>query len=162
MAVTRNITATYRGPGRVVTGLLALGQREDRALAYLMAGCFLVFIAQMPRLAREAHLNGEDLNMSLGATLMAWVFIMPLVLYVIAALSHLIAKMFKGRGTPFGARLALFWALLASSPLMLLNGLVAGFVGPSLELQIVGFLWFAIFIWFWLSGLIAAERTEAP
>lgn len=161
MAVTRNITATYRGPGRVVTGLLALGQREDRALAYLMAGCVVVFIAQLPRLAREAHLNGEDLNMLMGATLMAWVFIAPLVLYAVAALSHLVAKLLKGRGTPFGARLALFWALLASSPLMLLNGLVAGFVGPGIELQIVGFLWFAFFIWFWLSGLIAAERTEA-
>ena len=72
MAVTRNITATYRGPGRVVTDLLAMGQREDRALAYLMAGCVTVFIAQMPRLAREAHLTGEDLNMLMGATLMPW------------------------------------------------------------------------------------------
>ncbi|MEE4186911.1 MAG: YIP1 family protein [Roseobacter sp.] len=160
MAVTRNITATYRGPGRVVSGLLALGQREDRALAYLMAGCIVVFIAQLPRLAREAHISGEDLDMLMGATLMAWIFIAPLVLYCVAGLSHLVAKLFKGRGTPYGARLALFWALLASSPLMLLNGLVAGFVGPGVELQAVGFLWFAFFLWFWLSGLIAAERTE--
>ncbi|MGA9254277.1 MAG: YIP1 family protein [Roseobacter sp.] len=160
MAVTRNIAATYRGPGRVVTGLLASGQREERALAYLMAGCLVVFIAQMPRLAREAHITGEDFDMLMGATLMAWVFIAPLVLYCVAALSHLLAKLFKGHGTPYGARLALFWALLASSPLMLLNGLVAGFVGPGIELQAVGFLWFAFFIWFWLAGLIAAERTE--
>ncbi|MFK7745327.1 MAG: YIP1 family protein [Roseobacter sp.] len=160
MAVTRNITATYKGPGRVVTGLLALGQREDRALAYLMAGCMVVFIAQMPRLAREAHLTGQDLNMMMGGTLLAWIFIAPLVLYCVAALSHLVARLFKGKGTPYGARLALFWALLASSPLMLLNGLVAGFIGPGLELQAVGFLWFAIFIWFWLGGLIAAERPK--
>lgn len=161
MTVTRNITATYRGPGRVVSSLLSMGQREDRALAYLMAGCAVVFIAQMPRLAREAHLTGEDLNMMMGATLMAWIFIAPLVLYCVAAVSHLIAKLFKGRGTPYGARLALFWALLAASPLMLLNGLVAGFIGPGIELQVVGFLWFAFFTWFWLSGLITAERSEA-
>ncbi|AEI93847.1 hypothetical protein [Roseobacter litoralis] len=160
MAVTRNISATYRGPGRVVTGLLALGQREDRALAYLMSGCIIVFIAQMPRLAREAHLSGEDLNMLMGATLMAWVLIAPLVLYCLAAVTHLVAKLFRGQGTHYGARLALFWALLASSPLMLLNGLVAGFVGPGIELQAVGFLWFAFFCWFWLGGLIAAERGQ--
>ena len=160
MAVTRNIRATYKGPGRVVTGILALGQREDRALAYLMAGCLVVFVAQMPRLARQAHLTGEDLNMLMGATLMAWLFIAPLALYCLAGLSHLIAKLFKGKGTSFGARLALFWALLASSPLMLLNGLVAGFIGPGIELQIVGLLWFAFFMWFWLGGLYAAERTE--
>ncbi|MEM9578356.1 MAG: YIP1 family protein [Pseudomonadota bacterium] len=160
MAVTRNITATYKGPGRVVTGLLALGQREDRALAYLMAGCLVVFVAQMPKLARQAHLTGEDLNMLMGATLMAWLFIAPLVLYCVAALSHLVAKLFRGRGTGYGARLALFWALLASSPLMLLNGLVAGFIGPGIELQIVGVLWFAIFMWFWLGGLYAVERAD--
>ncbi|WP_227268093.1 YIP1 family protein [Roseobacter weihaiensis] len=160
MAVTRNITATYRGPGRVVAGLLALGQREDRALAYLMAGCVVVFIAQMPRLAREAHLTGQDLNMMMGGTLLAWIFIAPLVLYCLAGISHLIARLFKGQGTHYGARLALFWALLAASPLMLLNGLVAGFIGPGLELQAVGFIWFVVFVWFWLGGLIAAERAE--
>ena len=161
MAVTRNITATYKGPGRVMTRLLALGPREDRALAYLMAGCLIVFIAQMPRLAREAHINGDDLNMLMGASLMAWVFVAPLVLYVLAAISHVIAKVFRGKGTHYGARLALFWALLASSPLMLLNGLVAGFIGPGLELQAVGFLWFAVFGWFWIGGLVAAERADA-
>ncbi|MGC3937216.1 YIP1 family protein [Roseobacter sp. EG26] len=159
MAVTRNISATYRNPGQVLRDLLAMGQREDRALAYLMAGCVIVFVAQMPKLARQAHLEGQELNMLLGASLMAWVFIAPLLLYCLAALSHLVAKLFRGRGSHYGARLALFWALLASSPLMLLNGLVAGFIGPGLELQIVGLVWFVIFGWFWIGGLVAAEGT---
>ncbi len=159
MAVTRNITATYRGPARVVRQLLSHGPREDRALAYLMAGCLVVFIAQLPRLARQAHLNGDDLNMLMGATLMAWLFIAPLVLYTLAAVTHLLAKAVGGKGTPYGARLALFWALLASSPLMLLNGLVAGFIGPGQELQLVSFLWLAVFLWFWIAGLITAERA---
>lgn len=158
MAVTRNITATYRRPGEVIERMLSLGQREDRALAYLMAGCLVVFIAQLPRLAREAHLTGENLNMLMGASLMAWIFIAPLLLYTLAAISHLLAKLFRGKGTHYGARLALFWALLAASPLMLLNGLIAGFVGPGLELQIVGLIWFIVFCWFWISGLVTAEK----
>lgn len=161
MAVTRNIRATYRNPGKVMRGLLSLGPREDRALAYLMAGCLIVFISQMPKLAREAHIEGTELNMLLGASLLAWIFIAPLMLYCIAALSHLVAKLFRGQGSYYGARLALFWALLAASPLMLLNGLVAGFIGPGLELQIVGLVWFTLFFWFWIGGLIAAERTPA-
>ncbi|MBW4708897.1 YIP1 family protein [Roseobacter sp. YSTF-M11] len=160
MAVTRNISATYRNPGRVLRSLLAMGPREDRALAYLMAGCVIVFIAQMPKLARQAHLEGQELNMLLGASLMAWVFIAPLMLYCLAAASHVIAKLFRGQGSHYGARLALFWALLASSPLMLLNGLVAGFIGPGLELQIVGLVWFVVFGWFWIGGLVAAERPR--
>ena len=160
MAITQNISATYRGPGRVVRRLLDMGQREDRALAYLMAGCLLVFVAQLPRLAREAHFSGEDLDMLMGASLLAWIFIAPLLLYTLAALSHLVAKLFRGQGTHYGARLALFWALLASSPLILLNGLVAGFIGPGVQLQVVGMLWLGVFSWFWISGLIAAEREQ--
>lgn len=159
MAITRNISATYRGPGRVMRQLLAMGQREDRALAYLMAGCLVMFVSQMPKLAREAHLTGEDLNMLMGASLMAWVFMAPLLLYGLAALSHLVAKLFRGQGSYYGARLALFWALLASSPLILLNGLVAGFIGPGIELQVVGMVWVGVFAWFWISGLLAAERA---
>lgn len=161
MAVSRNITATYRGPGAVIRDLLALGPREDRALAYLMAACAIVFVAQMPRLAREAHLTGQELNMLLGATLMAWLFIAPLLLYIVAALSHLAARALRGVGSFYGARLALFWALLASSPLILLHGLVAGFIGPGLELQVVGLIWFLIFGWFWIGGLLAAEKAPA-
>lgn len=158
MPVTSDITATYRGPGRVMRRLLSMGQREDRALAILMSACVLVFVAQMPRLAREAHVTGQELNMLLGGTLLAWVIIAPLLLYVIAALSHVVARLFGGRGDWYGARLALFWSLLAASPLLLLHGLVAGFIGPGPALQGVGFLWLVVFGWFWISSLRQAER----
>ncbi|WP_297772271.1 YIP1 family protein [uncultured Roseovarius sp.] len=157
MPVTRDIVATYRGPRRVMRRLLDMGQREDRALVMLIAACVVVFVAQWPRLAREAHLTGEALNPLLGGALLAWVFIAPLLLYALALLSHAIAKVFKGAGTAYGARLALFWAFLAASPLILLHGLVAGFIGPGAGLQLVGFVWFAAFGWFWLAGLIEAE-----
>lgn len=160
MPVTTDILATYRGPGRVIDRLLEMGQREDRALAILMAGCSMVFVAQMPRLAREAHLTGQELNMLLGGALLGWVVIAPLIFYVIAAASHVMAKLFGGRGEWYGARLALFWALLAASPLLLLQGLVAGFIGPGTELKIVGGLWVAVFSWFWISGLRQAERSR--
>ncbi|WP_299596723.1 YIP1 family protein [uncultured Tateyamaria sp.] len=159
MAITRNISATYRGPGRVIRRLLELGQREDRALAYLMASCALVFIAQLPRLAREAHLTGQDLNMLMGASLLAWIFVAPLLFYMIAFAARGVGYILRGQGTPYGARLALFWALLASSPLILLHGLIAGFIGPGIELQVVGLIWFVVFMWFWIGGSIAQERA---
>lgn len=157
MAATRDIVATYRGPGKVMRRLLAGGQRDDQALIYLMIGCLMVFVAQTPRLAREAFETGQELSMLLGATLMAWLFIMPLVLYAIGALSYLIARLFKANISGFGARLALFWALLASCPVMLLWGLTAGFIGPGPERTLVGVLWCVAFLWFWISGFRAAN-----
>lgn len=158
MPVTTDIVATYRGPGRVMRRLLDMGPREDRALIIVMAACFLVFIGQTPRLAREAHLTGQELNALLAGALFAWVLSAPLFLYLLAGLSHMIARLFGGQGDWFGARLALFWSFLASSPLLMLFGLVAGFIGSGPALNIVGAIWVAVFLWFWISALIQAER----
>ncbi|SFB14525.1 Yip1 domain-containing protein [Poseidonocella pacifica] len=157
MPVASDIVATYRGPGRVMRRLLAGPPREDRALAYLMGGCVLTFVAQWPRLARDAHLEGTDINPTLGGALLAWVFIAPLAFYALASVSHLVARLFGGRGSFYGTRIALFWSWLAAAPILLLHGLTAGFVGAGPALQTVGLVWLGVFLWFWLSGLRIAE-----
>lgn len=160
MPVTTDIIATYRKPRQVMARLLAMGPREDRALAILMGGCVLVFTSQMPKLAREAHVTGQDLNMLLGGALFGWIFIAPLILYTVSWLTHLFIRLLSGKGDSYGARLALFWALLAASPLMLLNGLTAGFIGPSPALNLVGGIWLLVFLWFWISGLLQAYWSK--
>lgn len=160
MALVNDIVATYRGPGRVVGRLVAAPPNEGRALALLMGGCVLVFISQWPVLARQAHLQGQDLQMLLGGSLLAWVFIAPLAFYVLAYVAHLVARVMGGQGTPYAARLALFWAFLASSPLILLNGLVAGFIGPGLQLTLVGAVWVAVFAWFWVAGMWRVAKGQ--
>ncbi len=159
MPVTSDIVATYRGPGRVVRRLLDMGPREDRALAFVMAFCVVGFIAQLPGLARQAHLEGLELNMLMGGALMGSVFILPLFFYLLAWISYFAARMVGGGGTSYGARLALFWALLASAPLVLLNGLVSGFIGPGPAHTVAGLLWVAVFLWFWLSGLRQSQKA---
>ncbi len=158
MPVTSDIVATYRGPGRVVRRLLELGQREDRALVFVMAFCVVAFIAQLPSLSRRAHLEGLELNMLMGGALLGTVIILPLFFYLLAFLSYGAARLVGGKGSAYGARVALFWALLSSTPLVLLNGLVAGFIGPGPTLSVVGLVWVAVFLWFWLSGLRQAQR----
>lgn len=160
MSVARDIVATYREPHAVVARLLAMGEREDRAFVILMAACAATFVGQWPRLAREAHLTGQELNMLLGGTLMAWLFIAPLLAYALAFVLHLIFRGFRRKQTAFGARISLFWAMLAASPLILLHGLVAGFIGDGIQLTVVGFVWLACFLWFWMSGMLQAGKVE--
>ncbi|SHM19532.1 hypothetical protein SAMN05443432_105142 [Roseovarius litoreus] len=160
MPVTSDIAASYRRPRAVMRRLLSLSENEGRSLAIAMAGCVVVFVGQWPRLAREAHMSGQELNSLLAGALLAWVFIVPLVLYVLAAFSLMVLKLSGARATGYRCRLALFWAFLAASPLVLLNGLVAGFVGPGAGLQLVGFLWLVVFLWFWLSNLREAGWGE--
>ena len=161
MSVTRDITRAWARPRTVMAEHLARGAHEDRAFIFLFIACVLVFVAQLPRLSREAFLTGGDLMVLMGGTLMAWVFVAPLLLYGVAAVSHLIARLVGGRGTWFGARLALFWSLLAASPAMLLHGLTAGFIGPSAALTLVGLITVGGFGWIWLNSLIVAETAHA-
>lgn len=158
MPVTSDIVRSYRQPRSVMRRLLDAGQREDRAIAILIGGCAMLFVASWPRLARQAEATGEDLPQLLAYSLFSTLFILPLLLYGLAGLSHLVIKPLGGRGTWYGARLALFWALLATSPLVLLWGLTQGFLGPSIQVQITGAVWFVVFLLFWSINLREAER----
>ena len=158
MGVTADILATYRAPRRAMRRLLAQPRREGRLLGYAVTACLVVFVGQWPRLAREAALTGVDLNVLLGGALFGWMFVMPLALYLLAGISHGLASLAGGRGDGHGARLALFWALLAAAPLWLAHGLVAGAAGPGPLLSAVGLVAMAGFLWFWAACLVEAER----
>ncbi len=167
MAVSTDIVRTWRRPRAVINDLLAQGKREDRAIAYLMAACFLIFVAQWPRLSRKAAgfdlapgAEVPELDQLMAYEMLAWIMVWPLMFYFLAALSHLVAKAFGGQGSWYSARLALFWSLLATTPVLLLHGLMAGFVGPGLETNVVGAVWVVGFLVIWFSTLREAERTH--
>jgi hypothetical protein len=161
MPFTQDIAATYRGPGKVVRRLVNAGQREDRALAILMGACVILFVAQWPRLSREAHLTGQDINGLLAGALAGWLLFAPLGFYLLSWLLHLIMRVFRGQGPSYNARIAIFWGFLAATPLALLNGLVAGFIGPGPALTLVGVVWIGVLLWFWIAGMRAVYRGDA-
>ena len=162
MSATGDIVQSYRSPRVVMRRHLARGISEGRVFIFLVAACLLVFIAQWPRLSREAFLDTTvPLEARLGAAMWGWLFVAPLIFYVIAWLSYLVARVIGGRGTAYGARLALFWSLLAVTPLWLLQGLVAGFIGEGPQLVVAGILLLAGFGWVWINSLIETQmRTE--
>lgn len=156
MALTADIAATYRGPGRVVRRLFGMGRREDRALVFLLLGCLLLFVAQTPYQARLAHLDPTvPLNARLYWSALVWIFLAPLFFYLLAALAWIMNRLARRRLSGYAIRLSLFWSLLATSPVALLAGLVAGLIGPGPGLQVVGAVWFGLFLWFWIAGMRA-------
>lgn len=159
MGVASDILRAYVAPRAVFRARLGGGVREDRALVILMAACLLIFVGRWPALQRESLETGQDFLILVGATLFAWLFIMPLAAYAMGSLSHLIARAFGGSGSDYTARFALFWALLVASPFWLLTGLVAGLIGPGVQLQLVGAVALAAFLVHWGINLWTAERT---
>ncbi|MEM9032276.1 MAG: YIP1 family protein [Pseudomonadota bacterium] len=124
-----------------------------------MAGCLVMFIAQWPVLSRAAW---EDptipLDARLGGALMGWLIIAPLAFYALAALGHMLGALIGGGASWYQARVALFWAFLASGPLWLLNGLVLGFIGQGAAGTLTGSIAGVAFLGFWGAGLFEVEQ----
>jgi hypothetical protein len=163
MSVAFDIIRAWRRPRQIMTRRLAPGTREDLALMYLFLACVIIFVAQWPRLWGAALIDPSiPFDLRLGGALLAWLFIAPLALYAIAALSHVIARLLGGRGSWFGARLALFWSLLVAAPLWLINGLVVVIFPQNWAGAGVGLIALIMFIFVWLASLLEVESTGDP
>ena len=184
MAVTRDIPRAWIEPRRTVAELLARGPSERVAFAYLAAASVLGFVSQLPRLVRESRTANAGFDETLareageagmvvtdlGATkfealvsgaLMGWIFLMPLVMYLLAWLLHGLARLLGGRGTGLRVRVAVFFSFLAITPALLLLGLTSGFVGPGPAETLVGLVLVSAFIWIALGAVHAAETPNA-
>jgi len=164
MSISNDVLRAWVRPRAVMRRFLDAGEKENRALAILMAGCLLIFVGQWPRLVRlsegiDLPAGGEvqELSQLIAYSLVSWLIVWPLIFYIFAGITRIAARAFKGNGTGYGARLALFWAVLASSPAALLYGLLAGFNGATVGTQAVGAIWLAGFVWIWLQSLRESE-----
>jgi hypothetical protein len=113
----------------------------------------LFFLARLPLLSREAHLNPEmpQFESIIGGVLIGSLFVAPLVLYSIAALSCLFLRLKFKMFNWMDSRIAFFWSLLAVTPLVLLRGILAGFWESNLILNVASVLIFFYFLYVWVN-----------
>ncbi|GLK65843.1 MULTISPECIES: hypothetical protein [Paracoccus] len=150
--IVPRILQSWWAPGRVVASLRGM---PDRVLIVVLMTAMLIFlIAQAPGHARAAQLQPDvPLGARMGGALLAVMFIMPLVAYGVAALVAALSRLTPWPVAPQDSRLALFWALLAVAPAMLLAGLTAGLVGPGRALTLTQSLAGLGFLCIWGAGL---------
>ena len=162
MSTAQAIFRSYRAPRAVARGFRDAGADEGTGLGWLFAACILFFVARLPSLSRTSHLSDGEVplfGLALG-TFFGTMLLAPILFYVVASLSHFVAKAFGGQGSVTDARLAMFWGLLASTPMALFQGLVSGMIGPGQQAVLVATLSFVIFLWVWLNSLIELERAH--
>jgi hypothetical protein len=154
LSLVLDIVRSYRTPRRVLRERIGTTVREDRALATLFAACALMFVAQWPRLSREAFVDDSiALEVRMTGALFGWMLVAPLAMYFLALLSQAAVRLAGRDASGYDARMALFWAFLASSPLWLLTGLASGFLGQTVASAIVGAAAFSGFLVLWASGI---------
>lgn len=160
MAFVSDILESWRRPGVVLRRHLTREQSEPFAFTLLLAFLIVAFIAQWPEVSRVTAETPEvPMAPQLLGRGMALLAAIPF-LYGLAAIGRVISQAVGGRGTWYGARLSLFWALCTVTPLVLLTGLVGGLIGPGPQWAAVGFVTVATFLTFWAINLRVAERGQ--
>ena len=155
--IVPRIAQSWWAPGRVVTSLR--GTPERVLIVILMAAMLIFLVAQAPGHARAAHLDPSvPLEARMGGALLAVMFMMPLLAYALAELVAFLSRLTPWPVASQDSRLALFWALLAISPAMLLAGLVEGLIGPGPALTITRLIAGSGFLFIWGGGIRALAR----
>ncbi|MXU65864.1 YIP1 family protein [Oceanomicrobium pacificus] len=160
-----DILNAYRGFRPAMRRQMQGGFGEERALFFLMLACALLFVASLPGLRGTADLAAEaddPLAAALSGRIFGFFFFLPLILYGVAALSHLLARVFGGQGNFFSARLALFWGLVVAMPVVLVTSAFAALFAYRPELAalaspILGTISLAVLLWSWAAALAEAE-----
>ncbi len=148
MSLSRNIARSYRDPGGVVRGIATADLREPQVLFFALLACGLIFVAQWPGLSRAAALDPSiTLEQRMGGALFGVMFMLPLLLYALAALLQGALRVLKPAVPGIMVRLALFWSLLSVTPLMLLHGALSAFPALDGVSRVAGFAVAAVFLY---------------
>ena len=150
----------WRAPARTVRSLR--GMRDPALLALLLGTLAMYFVAQWPVHVRAAEVDPSiPQGARLGGALMATMFLMPLLVYLLAALSGVVARAVGWAGTGADARLALIWTMAMITPLMLLAGMTQGLVGPGPAADLTQGIAGVAFVVLWFINLRALD-DHAP
>lgn len=165
MSTSREIVRAYRGFGASMRRQIESAPGEERLLVYVVTACLIFFVARVPKLLEVSAAQATEEVSSTAVfmtNLLGSFFFAPLMLYGLAALSHVFARSFAGKGTFFHARLALFWALLVVSPLALLSTILETAIPLVWLAQVLWLVKFLFFAFVWAVCLSEAEGYKSP
>ena len=157
MALVDDISTAYRRPRQALAAQLReIGEGRIIIFAFLFG--FFTFLSRLPglSLATRGGAHGYSFTNQALIQFIGSVFWIPLMLYLLAALSHAVLLPFGGRASWQQARLALVWAALVTSPLVLLGGALKVFA-PSQVFLIVSITTAMVFLWQWAVCLRLVE-----
>lgn len=157
------ILAAWRDLGGSINARLAARPRDAELLVWGLVAALIGFVAGLPDALRQAS-SAADRDMATGllaTRLFGAVFVMPLFLFCLSGLSHALARLAGGKGSYWAARVALFWAVLVSLPLVLVNGFAAAWA-PARVISVISVLTFVAFLWVWARFLAEVEGFSRP
>lgn len=160
MSLVGDIGRAFLGPKHAMRRQINAGVQEPQTLFYAMLFGAVNLLAQTPALYHRAQVVDQEFAGLFAAQFATSLFFMPLAMFALASVIHLVLIPFKAQASWAEARRSFVWPALVTSPFVLATGLAA-----VLTDSIVVKIGFAIatsivFVWQWCSCVSEAEFGE--
>ena len=114
---------------------LVLRDKESQLLPLLYFTCLMLLLSQLIEVTSQVQ---KDPYLSvITAVVVSYLFFLPIFMYLLGFILHLILKMFGSVSSGFHTRLALFWSLSVSTSIILVVSISKIFMSGTIELLIV-------------------------
>ena len=134
---------------------------------YILLLCFssslILFLSNLPSqvASRLGVITLEPLSGYIASLLFVSVFFTPLILYFLSVVLHLVLRLFGGEGTFYQVRLAFFWSIIVSAPIIVILGIFQGYTIGSVYHYFYDILSDLIMAWI-LSNIVSiAEKFKS-
>ena len=112
-----------------------LRDKESQLLPLLYFTCLMLLLSQLIEVTSQVQ---EDPYLSvITAVVVSYLFFLPIFMYLLGFILHLILKMFGSISSGFQTRLALFWSLSVSTLVILVASIAKIFTTGAIELVLV-------------------------
>ena len=129
------ILAAFSDLDASISEQLELRDKESQLLPLLYFTCLMLLLSQLIEVTSQVQ-EAPYLSV-ITAVIVSYLFFLPIFMYVLGFILHLILKIFGASSTSFQTRLALFWSLSVSTLIILVVSISKIFISGTIELLIV-------------------------
>ena len=134
-------------------------KKESQLLPLLYFTCLILLLSQLVEVTSQVQ-QVPYLSVVTAVTV-SYLFFLPIFMYITSFILHLVLKLFGATSSNFQIRLAVFWSLVISTPIILFVSVTKIFVSGTIELVIVIFSELAVvYIFSRILGFVSNFRDR--
>ncbi len=112
-----------------------LRYKESQLLPLLYFTCLILLLSQLINVTSEVQ-QAPYLSV-ITAVVVSYLFFLPIFIYALSLILHLVLKIFGSVSSSFQTRLAFFWSLTISTLVILFVSITKIFISGTMELMVV-------------------------
>ena len=134
-------------------------KKESQLLPLLYFTCLILLLSHLIEVTSQVQ-QVPYLSVVTAVTV-SYLFFLPIFMYITSFILHLVLKLFGATSSNFQIRLAVFWSLVISTPIILFVSVTKIFVSGTIELVIVIFSELAVvYIFSRILGFVSNFRDR--